>query len=124
MAVSGSGEPSMTTEKRRGLLLIFILWGYLSKATARQIIGSGSGKPRMTTEKTRGLLLIHILWGYDEKGDDVAGSGSGEPSMTIEKTRGLTGATCEKRLRLLPLISILWGYLRRMAPRKVVTQMG
>ena len=25
-AGSGSGEPSMTTEKRRGLLLIFILW--------------------------------------------------------------------------------------------------
>jgi hypothetical protein len=28
-AGSGSDELSMTTEKRRGLLLIFILWGYL-----------------------------------------------------------------------------------------------
>jgi hypothetical protein len=28
----------MTTEKRRGLLIIFILWGYLRKATAGQVV--------------------------------------------------------------------------------------
>ena len=37
-AGSGSGEPSMTTDNRRGILLIFILWGYLRKATAWQVV--------------------------------------------------------------------------------------
>ncbi len=37
-AGSGSGEPSMTTDNRRGILLIFILWGYLRKATAGQVV--------------------------------------------------------------------------------------
>jgi hypothetical protein len=37
-AGSGSNELNMTTEKTRGLLLIFIPWGYLRKATARQVV--------------------------------------------------------------------------------------
>ncbi len=37
-AGSGSNVLSMATEKKRGLLLIFILWGYLRKATARQVV--------------------------------------------------------------------------------------
>jgi hypothetical protein len=37
-AGSGSDELSMTTEKTRGLLLIFLLWSYLRKATARQVV--------------------------------------------------------------------------------------
>jgi hypothetical protein len=62
----------MTTEKRRGLLLIFILYGttYLRKATARQVVHSDA--PSMTTEKTRGLLFIFIL---PEKSAGAAGSG-------------------------------------------------
>jgi hypothetical protein len=37
VAGSGSNKLNMTTEKRCGLLLIFILWGYLRKATALQV---------------------------------------------------------------------------------------
>jgi hypothetical protein len=41
-AGSGSGEPRLTTEKRPGLLLIFILWDYLRKAAARQVVAQMS----------------------------------------------------------------------------------
>ncbi len=41
-AGSGSNELNMTTEKMRGLLLIFILWGYLRKATAWQVVAQMS----------------------------------------------------------------------------------
>jgi hypothetical protein len=41
-AGSGSNELNMTTEKMRGLLLIFILWSYLRKATAWQVVAQMS----------------------------------------------------------------------------------
>ncbi len=61
-AGSGSGEPSMTTEKARRLLLIFIYSMGLPEKSA-DAAGSGSDELSMRTEKTRGLLLIFILWG-------------------------------------------------------------
>jgi hypothetical protein len=41
-AGSGSDAPRLTTEKSRGLLLIFILWSYLRKAPARQVMAQMS----------------------------------------------------------------------------------
>jgi hypothetical protein len=57
-AGSGSGEPSMTTEKRRGLLLIVILWGYLRKATARQVVA----QMRQVRRQKKGLFFVSSLF--------------------------------------------------------------
>jgi hypothetical protein len=38
VAGNGAKKLNITTEKRRGFLLISILWGYLRKAAARQVV--------------------------------------------------------------------------------------
>jgi hypothetical protein len=65
-AGSGSNGLSMTTEKRLGLLIIFILWSTVPEKSAGAA-GSGSNELSMTTEKRRGLLIIFILWVYLRK---------------------------------------------------------
>ncbi len=62
VAGTGSNELSMTTEKTRGLLLIYILWGYLRKARARQVVAHAD-KPRLTIEKNCMAFFLYIFYG-------------------------------------------------------------
>ncbi len=81
MAGSGSNKLNMT-KRRRGLLLIFILWGYLRKATARQVVAQVNKVGRQ--KKAWSSSYLYSM-GLPEKSACAAGSGSNELNMTTKK---------------------------------------